>query len=185
MSKLQKYINEETIFESTPIEQHSRDGPFKTLYSNPVKKLRYFIGAKVRTRDGEVVLTSRLYNSLVVLANIHKYHDDNDGVLRLSLYTKDEIEGLGLIGPGVGWLTTALEWLLGWSMIFKRHAIFHDSFGLYYKKFKKTNGYCYGVDNNNIFAWLKGSCFFGHITGLWHFTFNYSKYQNIFPLRGN
>ena len=185
MTKLQKYINEDTIFQSISTECSRNETLNKTLYSNPVKNLKFFIGAKVRTRDGEVILTNRLYNSLVVLANIHKYHDRDDGVLKLSLYTKEEIKGLGLIGPGVGWLTTVLEWLLGWSMTFKRHAIFHDSFGLYYKKYKRTNGYCYGVSNNNIFSWLKSSCFFGHITGLWHFTLNYGKYQNIFPLGGH
>lgn len=71
-------------------------------------------------------------------------------------------KGLGLIGPGNGFLTTILEKIFGGFKTFQIHAILHDVFGRIYLKTGKGPGYLYVFRDSK----LKGSSLCGHISGL-------------------
>jgi hypothetical protein len=85
----------------------------------------------------------------------------------LSLETiLNKYEDLGLIGPGHGWLTRALEKIFGNSTMFQSHAIYHDAFGRFYNDYKYSQGYCYALPPSWTPEWMKSKCVIGHVSGL-------------------
>ena len=62
--------------------------------------------------------------------------------------SKKEIAELGYIGPGKEFLTTVLEYFFKDNTVMRMHAILHDSFGLFYRKTRLSNGYYYRIQAN-------------------------------------
>lgn len=140
------------------------------LQGEPIRKIRDEQGAKLLVGKDRcrVTLCPRIYKCLVILANLHKEFELQ--YLDLTTYPAFQIRSLGLIGPGDGCLTNCLEYLFGGFSTFRKHAIFHDTFGLYFNRSGNSAGYCYAwPDNIYLPQFLKSSCLFGHITGLLHF----------------
>ena len=80
--------------------------------------------------------------------------------------SKKEIAELGYIGPGKEFLTTVLEYFFKDNTVMRMHAILHDSFGLFYRKTRLSNGYYYRSKQMEIAEWKKKSPLIGHITGI-------------------
>ena len=92
-------------------------------------------------------------------------HVESDADLR-------SIKSLGLIGPGEGRLTSLLEMCFARSPVMKLHAVCHDAWGLYHRKTGRSNGYCYGVNSQNMCDHFKKSCLLGHMSGLLYILWN-------------
>lgn len=52
----------------------------------------------------------------------------------------------------------------------KNHAIFHDVFGRFYRKYGRGRGYSYIFICGN--TWMKSSRFIEHLTGTFHWFFH-------------
>jgi hypothetical protein len=158
------------------------------LFSETEKVLKHFKtkldGKKFllvnTSNDGvkKIVFTKRLYLSLYVLQKLSLEYKKQD--MDLTDYYYEDLYALGKIGPGGGWLTTALEFLFSNSTLLKLHAVFHDSFGLFYRKFHYSNGYCYGLKAKNLPHFLRKNCLIGHVSGLFSIFKNKSLYKKEF-----
>ena len=72
---------------------------------------------------------------------------------------------IGLIGPSNGRCTHFLEKLFGGFDCCHMHSCFHDAYGRFYQRYKRSNGYLYVFDGNWVPSWAKSSPLLGHISG--------------------
>ena len=98
-----------------------------------------------------------------VLLNLCSEYNVNFEELDVS---QKEIIELGYIGPGKELLTTILEFFFKENTVMRMHAILHDSFGMFYRKTKLSNGYYYRSTQLALAEWKKKSPLIGHITGI-------------------
>ena len=82
---------------------------------------------------------------------------------------------MGLIGPDDSLLTTFLQNTIGWSNLFKTHAILHDAFGRFYIRHGKGRGYIYYSKSVLSSDRDKRNCYKGPINGILFCLFNFIR----------
>ena len=125
----------------------------------------------VNNKPQEVVLTRRNILCLQVLCFAALWYEQKSLHLT-SDYTFEDIESLGMIGPGRSRLTIILEACFAAVPIMKLHAVYHDAWGLYHRKTGRSNGYCYGIKDDNLCTSFKKSFLLGHLSGLLYLLWN-------------
>jgi len=108
--------------------------------------------------EDRIVISILVYQYLSFLYEVHPIPNVED------IYCIENGD-IGLIGPGHGCLTVLFECLCQKSKVFKLHAVLHDAFGRFYKRYKKSRGYCYAFSHQK--AWLSSSPLLGHLSGFW------------------
>ena len=104
--------------------------------------------------------------SIVIFTYLHEKHY-NTG-LPDEVYKELIHDGIGLIGPGDGWLTAILHKLFGWHPYIRSHGILHDAYGQFYNKYHHDKGYMYTINEKKTYPWMKKCMFLGQITGLYY-----------------
>ena len=104
--------------------------------------------------------------SIVIFTYLHEKHY-NTG-LPDEVYKELIHDGIGLIGPGDGWLTAILHKLFGWHPYIRSHGILHDAYGQFYNRYGKVKGYMYTINEKKTYPWMKKCMFLGQITGLYY-----------------
>ena len=122
-------------------------------------------------RQRDVVLSRRLVLCLQVLCFATRWYETRSMNLTVD-YRYEDIKSLGLIGPGESRLTRLLEMCFVGSPVMKFHAVCHGAWGLYHRKTGHSNGYCYGVNSQNMCEYFKKSCLLGHVLGLVYILWN-------------
>ena len=95
-----------------------------------------------------------MIKSIVIFTYLYEKHY-NTG-LPDEVYNELIHDGIGLIGPGDGWLTAIL------------HRLLHDAYGQFYNKYHHDKGYMYTINEKKTYPWMKKCMFLGQITGLYY-----------------
>ena len=133
----------------------------KTLNTNP-RDVIYYI------HQNDIDNTTPITASALAYQYLYKTHFNK--IISVSTIL-DEYEGeIGLIGPGNGNCTAALECLFGEFSFCHTHSILHDAYGRFYAKYGLDRGYCYAIKNSTRF--MKKSPLFGHISGFFFALFH-------------
>ena len=126
-----------------------------------LESVNYFMNEtqQQHPNTNEVILKSALIYQFLY----HKHFNKPLSINRILEMNDGEI---GLLGPGNGYLTRALERMFGWSRRLHTHSILHDAFGRFYNDFEMDRGYLYMIPVRFTPKCLKGNPLCGQFFGI-------------------